>query len=117
MLYGEDATVDVDALRDGRPRSEVDISSRNCVGARDARCEMGTLLSLKLLSPRGLFTESFRAVHSCFFGSNLGMRLMLVRMFEEFEVVLLEKEGTVGTGDPEDLGSDTQSSDKESSHA
>jgi len=29
----------------------------------------------------------------------------------------LEKEGTVGTGDPEDLGSDTQSSDKESSHA
>ena len=104
MLYGEDATVEVDALRGARPRIELENSSRSFDGPRHARCESGILFSLELRSPRGLFPDTFGAVHSRFWGSNLGMRLMLVGSLEESEAVPFEKEGREGTGDPGDRG-------------
>jgi len=90
------------------------ISSRSLEGRRAERCAVGMLISLGLLSARGLSWLSSSAVHDFFRGSYFGMRLMLVRRFEE---VLFEKDGSDGTGDPDDRGCETQSSERESSHA
>jgi hypothetical protein len=52
-------------------------------------------------------------VHEFCWGLYLGMRLDVTRESE----VLLVNEGSDGTGEPEDRGCETQSSERESSHA
>ena len=74
------------------------------------------MLSLGLRSARALLLLSRLGVHDFFWVLYLGMRLDGTRMWEEFDVLLV-KEGSDGGGEPEDRGCETQSSERESSHA
>ena len=74
------------------------------------------LLTLGLLSAKGLLLLSCGLVQACFWELNLGMRLDGKQPAEEFDM-LLENDGNDGAGDADDRGCETQSSDNESSHA
>jgi hypothetical protein len=106
--------VDVEALRNARPLVELVSSSRSLDGPLTTRSDAAILISLGLLSARGLSLPSGSAVHDFLLGSYFGMRLMLVLRLEE---MLLDNDGNDGAGDAEDGGCETQSSDNESSHA
>ena len=70
------------------------------------------MCSLLLRSLRGLSV----AVHVFFWGLNFGMRLDLARASEDSEVLSV-RDGSEGAGEPDDLGCETQSSERESNHA
>lgn len=72
--------------------------------------------SLMLRSSRAALLLSSGADQFCFWGSYLGMRLEAARELFNSEV-LFERDGNEGAGEPADRGCDTQSSERESSHA
>lgn len=116
VWYCTDCVVEVESDRDmRRPRVPL-VISRSFEGRRRARCDKGKLVSFVLRSLKGLFPTSFGTVHDCFCGLYFGMRLDAARALEESEL-LLDNEGNDGAGEPDDRGSETQSSERESSQA
>lgn len=73
------------------------------------------LWSFALLSLRGLLLLSLGAAPFRLRELNFGMRLDFVRGAEE--LMLFDNRGRDGAGDPEDRGSETQSSERESNQA